>query len=361
MTQALNPAPLPPGLSPQALIDLHEIAAEWFMRRSEPSWTGADERALDGWLAASPLHREIFEGMALVSHDLNQIPLARDPSWRMPAAQQEVAASPLRRRAAERHLPHASSRPSRIWERRRAWVPAVACVLLLMGSGYGWHMWDTTPGYALDIATARGETRTIDLPDGSTVALNFDSTLQVRYYPRRREVVLDRGEAFFRVAADSGRPFTVDSGASRVRVVGTAFNVRAAPPQIVVKVVEGRVEVRPDRHARKDRVLAMGAGSGVAIDPATGEANRVPAAADTVGDWRTGQIHFQRTPLVEVAQELARYLGQPVVLASDELAGQPVSGVAATTRPQAFLQALPEVLPLRVQQLTDGSWRIAKR
>lgn len=351
MNDASLQVPLPQGVSAAALIALHETAAEWFMRRSEAAWTGADERALQAWLTAAPLHREIFDGMALVSHDLQQIPLALDSSWRLPAGK---AAAPARRQAT------AEGPAARA---RRSWTSAAvaACLALLLGGGYGWHRWDSTPGYALDVATAPGETRTFDLPDGSTVALNFASSLQVRYYPRRREVVLDKGEAFFQVAADGGRPFTVDSGASQVKVVGTAFNVRAAPPQLVVKVLEGKVEVRPDRHASQPLVLLLQAGSGLAVDPATGQANSIAVIAAAVGDWRTGQIHFQRTALGEVVQELARYLGRPIVLASEDLARLPVSGVVATAQPQAFLQALPELLPLRLQQLPDGSWRIARR
>ena len=51
---------LPPGVSPQELVGLHDRAADWFVRRQQPDWTGADERALDAWLGAHPLHRSIL-------------------------------------------------------------------------------------------------------------------------------------------------------------------------------------------------------------------------------------------------------------------------------------------------------------
>ncbi|MDM0007669.1 FecR domain-containing protein [Variovorax sp. J22G73] len=358
-------AETPPGLSPQALVALHETAAAWFMRRHETSWTGSDERALNAWLAADPLHREVYDGMALTSHDLHQIPLAADRSWRAAAAPAAPAAFAAPAAPARR----ATSAKTDVRRARRGWArtlstgfAAVAAfaVVALVG-GYGLHRWADTATFTTEVATAHRETRRVDLPDGSHVALNTDSTLRVRYFPRRREVTLERGEAFFEVAPDTGRPFTVDSGASQVKVVGTAFNVRAAPPEIVVKVRSGRVEVRPDRDAREPQVLVLGPGAGVAIDPATRAHRGVPADAATVGDWRTGQIQFQRTPLGEVAQELSRYLGRPVVLASADLARQPISGVAATATPEAFLQALPGLLPLRVQQQPDGSWRIARK
>ncbi|MGJ7526060.1 FecR family protein [Variovorax sp. GB1P17] len=353
---------IPAGLSPQALLALHETAAAWFMRRNEASWTGSDERALDAWLNAAPLHREIYDGMALTSHDLHQIPLAEDASWRIAASPVAPVApvSPVVARQVGRRKRPATLFGRRDWAAALSAALAVVAVVVLAG-GYGVHRWANTATYTAEVATARGETRHVDLPDGSSVVLNTDSTLRVRYYPRRREIVLDQGEAFFEVAADTGRPFTVDSGISQVKVVGTAFNVRAAPPETVVKVLRGRVEVRPDRHAAEPQVLVMGPGAGLAVDPVTGAHHSVPAAPATIGDWRTGQIQFQRTPLGEVAQELSRYLGRPVTLASADLAQQPISGVAATATPEAFLQALPEFLALRVQRQPDGSWRIARR
>ena len=338
--------PLP--LSPAALIALHKTAAAWFMRRDAAGWTGADERALNHWLAADPLHREIFDDMARTSQDLHRLPLARHRSW---------SATPP-----APPVPMAAPSATAVLGRRQL-VPALgaACLLLALGGGVGWQRWDQTPRHSLDLATARGEVRQVELPDGSRVTLNFDTRLQVRYYAGRRELQLHGGEAFFEVTADAARPFTVDSGRSRVTVVGTAFNVRAAPHELVVKVLHGRVALRPDRASGVAPVLAMGAGTGISIDAASGLHRSVPAGADMVGDWRGGQLHFQRTPLAEVAQELSRYLGRPILLASPRLAQQPVSGVAATATPEAFLQALPDLLPLRLQRQPDGGWRIFER
>lgn len=368
----------------EQLIALHEQAADWFLRRSEPGWTGADERALNAWLAAAPQHREIFDGMALTGHDLHQIPLAQDPSWR-PRAVTPASATPRPPEAAARRPADAASvapaaaraaarsngdeehaaradfgAPVLAGWRRRAWLPSAlaACAVLALGAGAGWEHWQNAPTYELDLATAPGETRTLDLPDGSSIALNIDSKLTIRYSARRREAVLERGEAFFKVASDSGRPFTVGSGDSQVKVVGTAFNVRTAPAQTVVKVQQGRVEVRPDLNAARPQVVVLNPGNGLSIDAATHRARRINAAVQVVGDWRGGHLHFSSTPLSEVVGELQRYLGRPVVIDDAALAAQPISGVATTSNPQAFLQALASALPLRVQQQADGSWRL---
>lgn len=322
----------------------HQRAADFFVRRRASGWTGADERELDVWLADAT-NRALYDGLAVTALDLQQIRRPRLASDAAPVAVQRAAAP-------------AAARASRPW--RHAWAPALLSVLLLAGGG-GWYWWDQHPSYVLDIATGPGEMRAVALPDGTRVTLNFDSRLTVRYYPRRRNAELAGGEAFFKVAPDAHKPFTVDSGASQVRVVGTAFNLRSGPPQFVVKVLEGKVEVRPDRRRADAPVLQLGAGAGVSVDAASGRHTAVPAAADAVGDWRNGQLVFAQTPLAEVAAELARYLGKPVRVEGARLAALPVSGMAITDAPAGFLRSLPMLLPVRVQDLAEDGWRISAR
>lgn len=344
----MNKTP-PPGMAPDTLVDLHETAARWFTRRQTAAWTGADERDLEAWLQADPFHREIFDSMGRTRQLFGQLQQQRLQAQGQPATE---PARPRPRPAAP------ARQPGRRWRTAFATAGVALCCALLVG---GWHAWDNTARYTLQMATGPGERREVDLPDGSHVAVNFDSRLQVRYYPRRREVVLDSGEAFFEVAPDASRPFTVDSGRSRVKVVGTAFNVRAAPPRLVVKVLRGKVEVRADRDAADGPVMLLGAASGVSIDPVTGGHDTVAAPADTVGDWRTGQLRFRRTPLDEVARELSRYLGQPVVLASEDLGSLPVSAFFSTAAPEPFIELLPDLIPVRVRRQASGGWLIARR
>ena len=337
MTRTPEPSP---ELTPER-VALHARAADYFVRRRDAGWTGADERELDAWLAADPRHRSIYDGLGRTALELRQL--------RRPALASDAAPAPSRRAPAR----------APAWSLSRSFTPALLSAAALLALG-GWFWWDNHASVVREIATGPGEIRETGLPDGTRVTLNAGSRLQVRYYPRRRETVLEQGEAFFQVAADRSRPFTVDSGASQVRVVGTAFNVRAGPPALVVKVLEGQVEVRADRAAAEGRRLLLGAGAGLSIDPRDHRAHPVAAGADSVGDWRSGQLVFQQTPLAEVAADLARYLGQPVRLEGDaRLAALSVSGVALTARPEVFLRALPHLLPVRLVADAGGGWRIA--
>lgn len=344
MTSAQTPPVAPRDPVTPDTLAVHEVAAEWRIRTQHDSWSDADQQALDRWLAADNAHRAAFESLAMTWHAFAAVP--------RPVLASESAAKPDFATTPRHDTLH-----TRGVGRHRAWfAPAFAFASLVLCVG-GWFAYDNLPSYRLDLRTAHGEIRTVTLPDGSAVALNTDTEVQVRYYPRRREVVLREGEAYFQVAHGAERPFTVASGRTEVRVVGTMFNVDAGPQNLVVSVREGRVEVSPDREAR-DHVIVLTANRGVAVDTITGATVAFSPHADDVGDWRSGQLAFRRTPLSQVAQTLSRYLGKPVTLDSPALGALPVSGFATTTAPRVFLESLPDLLPVRVQPQPDGGVRI---
>ncbi len=345
--------PLPPGIDPSATLHMHRAVAGWYVRREQPGWTAADEREMHSWLDADPRRREIMDAMRHTVQLAAQLPDHRPDAYgRRAAATPAPAAAPAARPAART--------PWLTPARRRSLAPVLAASCMALAVA-GWFRWDNTASYQLDLATGPGETRAVDLPDGSQIALNTGTSVQVRYYPRRREVALGGGEAFFRVAGNASRPFTIASGASRVRVVGSAVTVRTAPQHLAVQVLEGKVAVQPRRSVAAEPVLLLGAGTGVDIDPATGRYASLRVAPEEVGRWRTGQIQFSRTSLADIAQELGRYLGKTITIADPSLGSLTISGFLMTSSAEDFLLALPDVVPVRVERVAGDNWRIARR
>lgn len=340
-------------LAPAQLLALNHRAGDWHVRRQQPGWSSADERALDAWLAEDASHREAMDCVGRAWREAAQLqamfPAAYGPARQATAPRK---AAPAQVRAVRRGI-------GLRWLQGPALGSACALALAVL-AGYGWHRWDNTAGYAVDVATGPGELRNIALPDGSQVALNANSQLQVRYYPRRRETVLTRGEAFFKVAPGAARPFTVASGSHQVRVVGTAFNVRAGPPQFVVQVQEGRVELRSTTDGGA-RVAVMGPGAGLDIDAASGQRRESVVAVDAIAQWTSGQIYFKRQPLAQVARELSRHLDQPVQVQGAALQSLPISGFLALKDPERFLLALPSVAEVKVERRAEGGWLISRR
>ena len=81
------------------------------------------------------------------------------------------------------------------------------------------------------------------LPDGSTLYLNTDSTVTVRYSGHERMVEVVRGQALFQVTHDTARRFRVQAGEAGAIAVGTRFDVYRQDSATLVTVAEGQVAV----------------------------------------------------------------------------------------------------------------------
>ena len=73
--------------------------------------------------------------------------------------------------------------------------------------------------------TTVGESSEIDLPDGTRLVLNTNSSVRVSYSERQRILFLERGEINVDVAHDETRPLSVVVGDQIIQAVGTQFNV----------------------------------------------------------------------------------------------------------------------------------------
>src|SRR5690606_34928319 len=125
--------------------------------------------------------------------------------------------------------------PSRRWRWPLHAAAAAAGIAAMIGSGI-WY----TQGQSM-LTTKVGERRILTLADGSTVMLNTDTRLRVRFSDSHRTVFLENGEASFDVAKDAARPFIVKAGNTQIAAIGTTFDVRWLGQALAVTLVQGRV------------------------------------------------------------------------------------------------------------------------
>jgi len=164
---------------------------------------------------------------------------------------------------------------------------------------------------SIKIATPRGGLYNVTLPDGTHVRLNAASELT---YPTvfkkdSRDVQL-RGEAYFEVARQSGRPFTVRTSDQLITVLGTHFNVEAYDASSPTKttLAEGKV-----------RVLASSTQTEVMLQPgqqAVLREGRLSTKSIDVQQelaWIYGKFNFDGKTLKEVMNELSRWYDVDVV------------------------------------------------
>lgn len=307
-----------------------EQALEWLALRCGGPISAADRRAFEAWRAASPDHAAAYaEAEALWarldwSEALNQQSLS--------AAQVAPPASPP---ASPRVLPRGAP---------RRWTTPSRRGLMAMAAGIG--ALAVTPlalqivsGERRRFATEVGEIRHLSLEDGSRVSLGGRSVLATRVGDRVRQMRLDAGEAFFDVARDETRVFTVVGAGLKAEALGTAFEVRLGELGPEVFVEEGRVRVTAITTGEQ---TVIGAGERAALRG--GALKRAAINPAGVAPWRRQRFSFIDQPLSEVVAEVNRYYRPGVTIASPELGARKVT--AAFT-----IEQIPQALESLAQEL----------
>ena len=201
------------------------------------------------------------------------------------------------------------------------------------------------------LSTGVGEQRIVQLADGSTVRLDTDSRIVLRFAAGERHVDLDRGQAFFEVAHDPSRPFIVQAGDTTVRAVGTRFDVRRDGDQVRAVLVEGVVQVRTGSAAK---VWTLQAGQQITSGDGAPQARDADVQAAT--GWTSGHIVFEAVPLAAAVAEVNRYSRRKVVLDDASFATVPVTGVFDSGDVDAFVSAVCLLHPLKAEP--DGEGRV---
>ncbi len=162
-----------------------------------------------------------------------------------------------------------------------------------------------------EITSPAGIRSQVVLPDGSKVWLNAESTLKfpVPFQEDMRNVDL-KGEAFFEVTKNEKKPFVVQSGDVKVKVLGTRFDCKAFEEDKTIEVIleEGKVSLNSSTN-NEDRKAILKSGDRAVIEKTTGE---LKISNEDIGKyiaWHQGKLVFANTPMAEVAQMLGRWYG----------------------------------------------------
>ena len=323
---------------------IRDAAAGWAARLRSGTASEADRQAFARWLAACDDHREAFHLLEQSWRDLD-FAVAADPA--LDAETDRIAAARPSARAAG-------------WRRGVAAAAALAASLLVAVGLWRWAGDD--PAAALRYASAVGEIRTVTLPDGSDVTLAGASTLAVHFSRAERWVELERGQAYFDVAPEPGRAFSVRAAGLDVRVRGTAFDVQLGGSDVRVSVAEGVVEVLDlpddaDAAPAPSRTLSAGDRIYAALDGTLGEVR--PFDPATLAAWRAGRLDYRNTPLARVIEEVNRYRPIKIVLGDETLADLPVTLSVPVDRTDLLLSGLE--LSEGVEIARQGSTMVIRR
>ncbi|MDW5290973.1 FecR family protein [Formosa sp. PL04] len=183
---------------------------------------------------------------------------------------------------------------------RYKYISAAAGILIMVG----WFLFSDISPKSKVFAT----TQTIDsllLNDGSKIILGPNSILE---YPSSfkndyRSVELIKGNAFFKIARDTTKPFEVKHPELSTTVLGTSFTINTNKKNISVLVMTGKVSVRSKNNLMEilnptDRATFNYASNELKLDQVL---NSLP--------WYAKEIKFRNSALVEISEIIENRFG----------------------------------------------------
>lgn len=326
-----------------------EQAGAWDARLRAPDCTDADRARFAEWRDADPAHQQTFERLQAVVATLRHERSRADIS----ALRDEAL------RAGQQHR-------RRVWFATAAAFAAAITLGIIVWNGPG-QEWLREPVAAMVTrlsgaqiySTSTGQRSTFVLDDGSSIELNAQSRIEVRFSDYRREVVLVEGQALFNVTKDLRRPFIVRAGDRQVLAIGTRFDVRLDSTSVQVTLLEGKVRVEEDTAMwKRGQEIELTPGKQLIARLNTPASPTQRGGSPVVRDidvarvtgWREGRIYFNDLPLDEAIQEMNRHSTVHVRLESAELADLRVNGMFKAGEQEIFVSALQEYFQISAER-----------
>jgi len=230
--------------------------------------------------------------------------------------------------------------PRKPW--RYAMAAAAAGLLLFAGVRYVQQNESVENIY---VQTGFGETKMVQLPDGSLVQLNANSSLSYpgKWTKEKVRTVTLNGEAYFKVSkspAGLHPKFRVLMPDVTIEVKGTAFNVYHRHAEVKVLLEEGKIVVNDS--------LAMKPGDMMFFAP--GEHHRLQADPAELTAWKEHRLLFRDTPLHQVAQQLEDTYGYKIQFRNKRMEALLFTGSGPAADPAMLLKAMATVHQLKMKQ-----------
>lgn len=300
--------------------DALEQAADWQLRLQEDPLA---QPAFERWLQASDEHRVAWQTMEKLWGALGEItpPRVAQP---LPRPSSGSAIRPTRRRWLSLSL--------------AAGVCAVAVIIAP----------EATLALRSDYQTGVGETRAVQLADGSTITLSPQSALRL-VSGDARQVELMQGQAYFQVAPDAQHPFVARAGELSVRVLGTAFDLELQEGSAEVALEHGQVQAENTQPPLSERLMP---GQRLKLSWPSGNVERSQLDPSQVASWRSGSLFVENQTVADIVGHLQRYTPGWIIITDEALKQRRITGVFDLQNPDRALSALAQSLSVQSRQMT---------
>lgn len=208
-----------------------------------------------------------------------------------------------------------------------------------------------------EVSSPVGSKTKLVLPDSTVVWLNAGSklTYNEHFGATNRNATLV-GEAFFEVKK-STMPFIIHANTVQIKVLGTAFNVKAYPDDKTTEtsLLRGQVEITLDKRPGELYILKPNEKLVVANEPdalktkapekkqpiaVLGSISHINDSTIIETSWLENQLVFQDETFADVAKKMERWYGVSISFADEKVANYHVYGSFTTESIAEALDAL---------------------
>lgn len=203
-------------------------------------------------------------------------------------------------------------------------------------------------------STTIGDRKTITLPDGSIVMMNFSSEISFvsdGFGEKHRDVKLV-GETFFDIQK-SIVPFNVRTTDFTVSVKGTSFNIntRSQKPSIAVKT--GHVGVTSTVGQRTVDLTA-----GWMTESVNAQLTEPkPVETAQIAGWKEGHLLFEGSSLIDVVEEIEGYFGISIELKNSSLSQKKITASFTHSKPDVIIRSIALSIGGTATQTSEG-WEL---
>lgn len=254
-----------------------------------------DRQAVVEWLQESQAHQTIADDMA-------HIYIGMDALYIKQNTDADKAFRKIQGRILRQRMKMALTYIERI--------AAILLIPVLILCAWQFHQTQNKKASILSFTANPGMTAKVQLPDGSIVMLNSNSTLTypTQFSDKQREVNL-LGEAYFEVTKDTKRPFVVTTPyQANIKVYGTQFNVEAYEKDqtLTATLKEGSIALSYIGKDGKMQEQLLLPGQAITYRNNSQPTIISKAQIDMATSWTIGKFIFRNTPFKDVIRQLEK-------------------------------------------------------
>lgn len=331
---------------------LLQEAYEWVMVLEDVAVSHRDISEFEKWRRADPRHADLYDQAVTVKHAFSELRNEDfDPRIHQPSVGEVT-------RKCFETLQGLLSIRGLVYGGVTA-IAAAAVAYFVLPIWIGQEVVHPTleQPITLSAESAIGKIETVELSDGSIVTLAPASALTGSFTEGQRQIELETGAAYFQVAPDETRPFSVNAGLSTVTVLGTEFDVWQSAGTVRIAVSEGEVSIEHP-YVMDGQVTSMistqtlQAGEEIEATEARGLGRPALIDIERIAAWREGRLVYRGADIKQLLADANRYSELPIEIegGDDAFEGLLVRGIFRGSDVDELLSTIAAIHPIEIDR-----------